>query len=308
MDGSWLKTFNAAIGPDNPKEHAALKALMQIKYCAGIGELIWAMTTCSPDIAFTSVKLSQSNSRLAEHRYHGLKHAIGYLYMTQRDGIYFWRTRPRLDLPEDPLPIINSNCSDLLLDNQPDHNASITLPAATLTGTLVSRRDVHLVVSAYSLQEVPLHTRQNSSPRSPSQPLRPNSWQPATLVTCHYSYAAFYDGTWMFLKKQPPLLTKTMTDAPRCKKHRNQSRRHITLILSILHCVNGSNPTSFTLNGSTHQLILLTISPSLSLECSFIGTPIFSQDMSLPRKLLLHTRTDLRRTLIDSYQNHSQPP
>ena len=75
-DSTWLKKLNAAIGPNNPKEQAALKTSMQIKYCAGVGELIWAMSTCQPDIAFTSVKLSQSNSTPAKHLYHGLKHAI----------------------------------------------------------------------------------------------------------------------------------------------------------------------------------------------------------------------------------------
>jgi hypothetical protein len=59
-----------------------------------VGELIWAMTTCHPNIAFTSVKLSQSNSAPAEHHYHGLKHAIHYLYMTHNNNIYFWHTRP----------------------------------------------------------------------------------------------------------------------------------------------------------------------------------------------------------------------
>jgi hypothetical protein len=75
------------------------------------------MTTCHPDIAFTSVKLSQSNSRPAEIHYHGLKHAIRYLYATQTDGLYYWRTLPRLDLPELALPSINSNEQDLLLDD-----------------------------------------------------------------------------------------------------------------------------------------------------------------------------------------------
>jgi hypothetical protein len=75
-DSDWLKGFNTATGPSDPKEHAALEALMQIKYRAGIGELIWAMTTCRPDIAYASVKLSQSNSTPAEIHYHGLKHAI----------------------------------------------------------------------------------------------------------------------------------------------------------------------------------------------------------------------------------------
>jgi hypothetical protein len=92
-----------------------------------VGKLIWAMTTCRPDIAFTSVKLSQLNSAPAEHHYHGLKHAIRYLYTTQTDGIYFWWTSPRLDLPEGPMPPVNSNNKDLLLDDCPDHDASIAV-------------------------------------------------------------------------------------------------------------------------------------------------------------------------------------
>jgi hypothetical protein len=100
---------------------------MQIKHKGGAGELIWAMTTCRPDIAYTSVKLSQSNSAPAEHHYHGLKHAVRYLFITQTDGIYFWCTSPRLDLLEGSLPPVNSNRHDLLLDNQPNHEASIAV-------------------------------------------------------------------------------------------------------------------------------------------------------------------------------------
>ena len=62
---------------------------MQVNYRAGVGELIWAMKTCRLDIAFASVKLSQSNSAPHEHHYHGLKHTIKYLYTTQADGIYY---------------------------------------------------------------------------------------------------------------------------------------------------------------------------------------------------------------------------
>ena len=97
---------------------------MQVKYKAGVGELIWAMTTCRPDIAYTSVKLSQSNSAPAEHHYHGLKHAIRYIYITRNDGIYFWRTSPCPELPEGPLPPVNSSRQDLLLDDRPQHDAS----------------------------------------------------------------------------------------------------------------------------------------------------------------------------------------
>jgi hypothetical protein len=72
-DSTWLKKFNAAIGPADPKLHTKLEASMQIKYQSGVGELIWAMTTCQPDIMFTAVKLSQSNSKPAKHHSHSLK-------------------------------------------------------------------------------------------------------------------------------------------------------------------------------------------------------------------------------------------
>ena len=123
-DSTWIKKFNAAVGPTDPKEQLALATKMQVKYKAGVGELIWAMTTCRPDIAFTSVKLSQSNSAPAEHHYHGLKHAIRYIYITRDDGIYFWRTCPRPELTEGPLPPVNSNRQDLLLDGRPQHDAT----------------------------------------------------------------------------------------------------------------------------------------------------------------------------------------
>lgn len=47
-----------------------------------------------------------------------------YLYITQEDGIYFWRTHIRSELPEGPLPRVNSNRQALLLDDRPDHAAT----------------------------------------------------------------------------------------------------------------------------------------------------------------------------------------
>ena len=97
----------------------------KIKFTAGVGELIWAMTTCCPDLAFASVKLSQSNSCPHELHFHGLKHALKYLYASREDGIYFWRTSPRLELTEGPVPTINSNKQDILLENRPQFDAHI---------------------------------------------------------------------------------------------------------------------------------------------------------------------------------------
>ncbi len=108
-NATWIKKFNATMGPSDLKEQLQLATQMQIKYKASVGELIWAMTTCRPDLAFTSVKLSQSNSALAEHHYHGLKHAIWYTYSTRHDGIYFWRTCSRQELLRGAIPTVNNN-------------------------------------------------------------------------------------------------------------------------------------------------------------------------------------------------------
>ena len=90
------------------------------------------MTTCRPDHAFTSVKLSQSNSCPHEIQFHGLKHALKYLYNSKDDGLYFWRTKPRMEFPEGPIPLINSNRQDILLDDRPQFKASTVHAYAVL--------------------------------------------------------------------------------------------------------------------------------------------------------------------------------
>ena len=129
LDPTWTKKFNAAIGNLNSIVQKKLATSMQLSYRCGIGELIWAsMTTTCPDLAYAAVKLSQANCCPHKHHYHGLKHTLKYRYATQDDGIFFWRTAPRMELKEGALPPINSNSNkqDLLLNlPQPEHDANI---------------------------------------------------------------------------------------------------------------------------------------------------------------------------------------
>jgi hypothetical protein len=129
-DPTWYKQFNAVVGNPDPKAQSKFAKTMQITYHCGVGELIWAMTTTQPELAFASVKLSQANATPDKHHYHGLKHALKYLYSTWDDGIYFWRTAPCQAFPKGPLPTIKSNRHDLILNNQPEHDAN-TLHAYT---------------------------------------------------------------------------------------------------------------------------------------------------------------------------------
>jgi hypothetical protein len=115
-DQIWLKKFNAAVGSMDKDDQALLANEMKLNYHGGIGKLIWVMTTCRPDLAYASVKLLQSNSYPHKHHYHGLCHALQYLYKTRYDGLHFWWTSSCPDLPERPIPTIISNCQDLLFD------------------------------------------------------------------------------------------------------------------------------------------------------------------------------------------------
>jgi hypothetical protein len=55
-DPSWFKKFNAATSDPDPKRQADLAKRMNLSYHSGVGKLIWAMTTCHPDLACASVK------------------------------------------------------------------------------------------------------------------------------------------------------------------------------------------------------------------------------------------------------------
>jgi hypothetical protein len=89
-DQTFQKKFNSSVGNPDKTVQLTLAKEMQLGYHSGVSELIWAMTTCRSDFAYSSVKLSQSNSCPHEIHYHGLKHALKYLYHTRDNGLYFW--------------------------------------------------------------------------------------------------------------------------------------------------------------------------------------------------------------------------
>ncbi len=122
-NNKWLNLFNNAAGDTDPKRQATLAKEQQLSYRSGVGELIWTMSTCLPDLAYTAVKLSQSNTALDTIHYNGLKHALKFLYNLRDDGIYFWRTSPCSELPEGTPPTINSNKHDIFLNGRPEFDA-----------------------------------------------------------------------------------------------------------------------------------------------------------------------------------------
>ena len=121
---TFERDYIGATGDPDPAKQTELAQRMGFKYRAAIGELIYAMVTCRPDLAYGVVRGSQANSCPAEIHYNGVKHMLKYLYHTKSDGIYFWRSTPNNSLPRGKIPTINSNEHDLMADGRPIETAT----------------------------------------------------------------------------------------------------------------------------------------------------------------------------------------
>eukprot|EP00804_Cyclotella_cryptica_P024685 CCRYP_001671-RA/>CCRYP_001671-RA protein AED:0.29 eAED:-0.05 QI:0/0/0/0.33/1/1/3/0/660 len=121
---TFMKTFHQAVGDNDPKTLATLQTRFHFGYRNGVGELIYAMVTCRPDISTVTVKCAQHSANPAEIHFQAVKHAIKYLVATRKDGIYFWRATPRMDLPEQPVPLCATSLHGPLPPDvhRPDHD------------------------------------------------------------------------------------------------------------------------------------------------------------------------------------------
>ena len=81
-----------------------LQLEMGLNYRQAVGELIFIMITCRPDISFPLIKLSQYSANPACEHYEAIKQIFRYIKATKIDGIYFWQQHKRDNLPDMPSP------------------------------------------------------------------------------------------------------------------------------------------------------------------------------------------------------------
>ena len=86
------------------KERDEVEKQYGFSYRQGVGELIYGMVTCRPDISFPLIKLSQYSAAPSTLHFEALQVLFDYIRATPSDGIYFWRETPRMDLPLAPSP------------------------------------------------------------------------------------------------------------------------------------------------------------------------------------------------------------
>ena len=93
----------------NEQELKAVEKEMGFKYRQAIGELIYALVTCRPDISYAIIKLSQYSTRPSRIHFEAVKQVYRYLNHTKHEGMIFWRKEPRLDLPYHPPPTMQND-------------------------------------------------------------------------------------------------------------------------------------------------------------------------------------------------------
>ena len=102
-DPAYQKKLESST-PLAPHELAKLQGQLGFTYRQAIGELIYAMVTCRPDISFALTKLAQYSDKPASIHFEAVQKVYLYLIATKNDGILYWRKQPRLDLPYGEMP------------------------------------------------------------------------------------------------------------------------------------------------------------------------------------------------------------
>jgi hypothetical protein len=90
--------------PATYQERLELERRMGIKYHHAMGDILYPMIKCHPDISAHVILLSQYMANGEPHHYLALKQLIQYLSVTADVGIHYWRKAPHSALPEAPLP------------------------------------------------------------------------------------------------------------------------------------------------------------------------------------------------------------
>lgn len=104
-DNQYLKQLQEAATPSTEHEQRALEHKMGFKYRQLMGEILYPMVKCRPDISTHTIILSQYSNNPGEIHYSALKTVAQYLANTINDGIYYWRREPHPILPPAAIPI-----------------------------------------------------------------------------------------------------------------------------------------------------------------------------------------------------------
>ena len=95
-----VKSLETATPPTSTIEAKELEAKNGFSYRGVLGEIIYAYSTCRMELGNSVALLSKFASNPAQEHYTALKNVVLYMRDNRSDGIIFWRSEPRQDLPQ----------------------------------------------------------------------------------------------------------------------------------------------------------------------------------------------------------------
>ncbi len=148
-DAKYQRELETAT-PLSDSERGKLEKELGFTYRQGIGEILYALVTCWPDISFSTIKLSQYSTRPAAIHYEALKDVFRYLKNTMDEGIYYWRTMPRHDLPFGKIPECKSDSNydenNISTRKQPDADVLKAAVDSDFAGDISHRKSVSGII------------------------------------------------------------------------------------------------------------------------------------------------------------------
>ena len=98
-DAAYQASLELVKAPEPEKEQRELEKSMGFSYRQAIGDLIFALTICRPDIAVPVIKLSQYALRPAPEHHKAMEAVFVYFNATRDDGLVYWRKIAHDNLP-----------------------------------------------------------------------------------------------------------------------------------------------------------------------------------------------------------------
>ncbi len=95
--------------PQMETEQKQLEERMGIKYRHVMGEVLFPMVKCWPDISVHGIILSKYMNNPGQSHYKALKDLVRYLAHTADEGIFYWRSSPVLTLPSGTIPTLHDD-------------------------------------------------------------------------------------------------------------------------------------------------------------------------------------------------------
>jgi hypothetical protein len=122
-----------ALDTAEPPSTAAGKLALEnahFRYRGAIGELIWAIITCRPEISKPVCKLSQFSTTPAKIHYDATRHIFSFLAGTQDYGLTYWHKTPHPSLPKLAAPPLLTAPSDRHMSHDTSEADAHSTPTA----------------------------------------------------------------------------------------------------------------------------------------------------------------------------------